>query len=151
MCEFKAWVFVGKTNQENADSRLFLAWWGACHCLKESRKEIVGACVKLEVPVSLSKSKTQRRAHQEIWLIGLGMGIWGLFLLRQRIKSLRFALLLLSQTLRLFCFFIFFFSHFWIWTSADSSLWAKKEGGRRKSESFIDRFLSSVTQLWFTF
>lgn len=151
MYEFKAWVFVGKMNQENAGLRLFLAWWGTCHCLKESRKEIVGACAKLRVPVSLSKSETQRRANQGIWLIGLGMGIWGLFLLRQRIKSLGFALLLLSQTLQLFCLFIFFFSHFWIWTSADSSLWAKKEGRRRKLELFIDRFLSSVTQLWFTF
>lgn len=59
ICKFKAWVFVGKTNHENADLRLFLAWWGACHCLKESRKEIIGACVKLGVPVSLSKSETQ--------------------------------------------------------------------------------------------
>lgn len=75
------------------------------------------------MPVDLCKNKKWRGVlTRGVWIIGLGSGIWGLFLLRQRIKCLNSLCCCSPKPCNASAFFLLLPSHFWFRTSADSSL-----------------------------
>ena len=52
-------LWGGGKLKRNRGLRWVLAWWGVCLCLKEARKEIVGARVELRVPRVCAKPEKE--------------------------------------------------------------------------------------------